>query len=309
MGAIETYVQSHLGRQLAAYGLTDRQIGTIAEDVQRRFASLFCRWRDRPFRRAILLLGAEEATFYCPATTDLDRRALVVVAIRNSLIEDLGSTSEAARRLGLAAPVLSDRDVPAITGAAIEYLAGLDLDEVAGEVTAPSEANDVFGRLPKRYPTAWRALSKLALGPQPETRYAPAKAATAPPILLGRPVPDRWLQDTRTHVLSGMDQTIEPRLQRVLRLVKNGVVPAFFADSFKMITRDPDKLLKVIEFVLAQNRTVVTHNYYLSNGYVARRDPLLRPAHTAAEAQEKLGNLSGLSPRHAAALREIRGFL
>jgi hypothetical protein len=102
---------------------------------------------------------------------------------------------------------------------------------------------------------------------------------------------------------------IEPSLQRVLRLVLHGIVPALFSDSFKMITRNPAKLFEVLEFVLCQDRAVVTHNYYVRNGYVARRSPLLRPAHTTQQAREKFQNCAGLGRTHEVALRAIAAYL
>jgi flagellar motor switch protein FliM len=76
-----------------------------------------------------------------------------------------------------------------------------------------------------------------------------------------------------------------------------------------MITRHPDKLFEVIEFVLNNDRTVVTHNYLIKNGHVAQRMSLLRPAHTVREARDKFQDRSGLSDAHDQAIREIASYL
>jgi hypothetical protein len=275
---IRAYVQSHLATQLGAFGLTDDQVAAVTRDVQRRLASLLSRWNDSEFRRTLLVIGEEEASVYEPRSASLETRCLVVVAVRNSLLEDLGSTPEAAQHLGLLGPVLPDRSMPAITGAAIEYFAGLDLNELAPTMDAPTGPGDPFGHLPTRYPAAWRAPAEIARLTEGESRYPPVVAQ--PPVIdVGRPIPDGWRPDgSRSQVLSGLEPAVEPRLQKILRLVKNQVVSVFFADSFKMITRNPDKLCRVMGFALLHGRPVVTHNYFLANGCVARRDPLLRPA-------------------------------
>ena len=69
-----------------------------------------------------------------------------------------------------------------------------------------------------------------------------------------------------------------------------------------MITRNPRKLFSVLEFVLASGRAVVTHNYYVRNGYVARRTPLVRPAHDVSDLRMKFHDTSGLLPGHLEAI-------
>jgi hypothetical protein len=76
----------------------------------------------------------------------------------------------------------------------------------------------------------------------------------------------------------------------------------FFSPSFKGITRNPDKLFSVIDHVLRYGGIVLTPNYLLSPTYLARRDPLLRPAHYISEIKLKAANPEGLSERHMEAL-------
>jgi hypothetical protein len=306
--SVEEYLGCHLAPVLGAHGLTDAQIAPVLDDVACRLYAVLRRWNDVCWRRTVLFLGREEATFYEPADADLDIRSLVVVAIRNSLIEHLASTAEAARSLGVDDQVIPDRDIPRLTGAAIAFFRHVDFASVAADRDASPRFNP-FADLPRKYPTAWQALAALAALGDTEWSYSPV-VAKPPLVAIGVSLPQSWHPALRRdQVISGMERSIEPALQRVLRLIKNGVVPALFADSFKMITRDPAKLLEVIEFVLCHDRPVVTHNYFLSNGYVARRQPLLRPAHTAPEAREKFHDRSGLVERHDRALREIASFL
>ena len=90
MTVIQGYTQSVLLPQLRSLGLSKRQREIVLEDVSRRLESLLFHWGDQAFRRTILTLGTEEATFWEPQTASLEIRSLVVVTVRNSLIEDLG---------------------------------------------------------------------------------------------------------------------------------------------------------------------------------------------------------------------------
>ena len=76
-----------------------------------------------------------------------------------------------------------------------------------------------------------------------------------------------------------------------------------------MITRNLDKLLSIIEFVLACGKPLVTINYYLSNGLVTRRRGLWQPAHSQYESEARLFDrrlLQDVTPPHQAALRSAQ---
>ncbi|HEX5414149.1 MAG TPA: hypothetical protein VFZ25_00685 [Chloroflexota bacterium] len=298
---IEAYLQNHLIPQLSVRGMDDDQIHRVADDVGRRLASVLSRWNDGDFREAILVLGEEEAAFWEPEDVDLAIRSLVVVGVRNSLVEDLSSTTEAARGLGLSRAVLPDGEMPLLTREAIRYFDSVELEKECRSIAVPPPPQDVYGPLQTKYPLTWRALTELSELPHGEAAYAPL-AARAPALAVGRPVDLHLTTLGSPRFLSGMAAEIEPELQRLLRLARSGIYPGLFSDSFKTITRNPQKLFAVMEFVLAHGQAVITHNYYLRNGYVARRTPLVRPAHTVEEIQAKFQDYSGLLPGHAEAI-------
>ena len=70
--------------------------------------------------------------------------------------------------------------------------------------------------------------------------------------------------------------------------------------------REQRHLYPVLEFVLATPVPVVTHNYLITNGYVARRRKLLRPAHLDSEIEPKLTQLDGAVRRHRDYLETVR---
>jgi hypothetical protein len=78
---------------------------------------------------------------------------------------------------------------------------------------------------------------------------------------------------------SGIDPGLNDFLTEVLKKVAAKEMDLFFSSSFKGITRNPEKLLAIIDHILRFGGTVLTPNYLLSPVHLARRDPLLRPAH------------------------------
>ena len=93
----------------------------------------------------------------------------------------------------------------------------------------------------------------------------------------------------------------------ILRKIKLKEVPLFFSPSFKSITRNPEKLLFVIDHVLRYGGTLMTLNYLLSPTYLARRNPLIRPAHCTSEIESQVANPHGLGERHKDLLASLFG--
>src|SRR5437773_2990259 len=154
MNVVQGYAQTLLVPQLRSLGLSKRQWGIIVDDVTQRLESLLSHWNDEPFRRTILVLGTEEASFWEPRTANLETRSLVVVTVRNSLIEDLGASHPYIKVLQSRREWLPDERMPWITGEAVKYFETANL----GAVRARPK-RDVFGDLPRRFPNAWHVLS------------------------------------------------------------------------------------------------------------------------------------------------------
>ena len=125
--AVESYLGTILTPQLDACGLNPAQQTLILEDVRGRLDSLLAHWQDLPLLRTVLLLGLEEASFYEPSSADL-RCALVNVAVRNSLVEDLAASKTSLPELSFPASVLSDTGMAGVTRAAIEFFQKCRLD-------------------------------------------------------------------------------------------------------------------------------------------------------------------------------------
>jgi len=105
-----------------------------------------------------------------------------------------------------------------------------------------------------------------------------------------------------TVIESGIDPGFDRYLMDALRGIERREVGALITPSFKHITRNPEKLLSVIDRILCYGGTVLTPNYLLSPTYLARRNPLLRPAHDASEIEARVADPFGLCERHKDAL-------
>lgn len=93
----------------------------------------------------------------------------------------------------------------------------------------------------------------------------------------------------------------------MLNAIEKEELDLFFTDSFKLVTRNFEKLLKTMEFVLQRNKIFITCNYMISNGYVAKRLGLLRATHVGLDTPHKIKNIKGLSKQYADVLKEIQG--
>lgn len=296
MRLVQGYTQSVLVPQLASLGLTKPQRKILAEDVTQRLESLLSHWSDVPFRRTVLAIGTEEATFWEPGSTSLDIRSLVVVAVRNSLITDLNAKCAYTKALRSPREFLPDHQMPWITGEAINYFQAANLDTIQVQ-----PKRDLFGSLPHRFPNAWHVLSLLGNSSDRELAYSLPMTKAEPVDFTGCRTGDKGYKD----IEAGFDPSLNDYLADVLRRIERKELCLFFSLSFKWITRNPEKLLSIIDHILRFGGTIVTPNYLLSPVYLARRNPLLRPAHFASEIQTQIGNPHGLSQQHRESLASM----
>lgn len=294
-------ILTRLTGHLVRLGFSSPQIAAVTSDVDIRLRAILCRWSNEPLRRTLLFHGVEESTFYDPARGDPDARALVVVGIRNSLLEDFASTTEAARRWGAAAPLVSDRNIREITSDLLACMVGLDLAALAERVGAPPHDLDPFADLSARYPLAWKAMSEAA------SMVGHAKVYDPLPAGHDSILPDSSPTATSgstfvSAAVSGIDARIDQGLAQGMRDTVEGGLPFMGFSGFRGCSRNPDKLYRVMNDLMNHDLAFVTPNYFLSNGYVARRQALLRPCHTDPEFLAQIADHSGLKPRHREAL-------
>ena len=160
MTVIQGYTQSVLLPQLRSLALSKRQRAIVLEDVSRRLESLLSHWSDLAFRRTILILGTEEASFWEPFTASLEIRSLVVVAVRNSLIEDLGASHPYTKALESRKKQLRDEQMPSITSEATKYFeaANLDVVQVQPKTGSVWQSMSSISECMACFVTSWRLI-------------------------------------------------------------------------------------------------------------------------------------------------------
>ena len=305
MDFLDEYINNHLSPRLSSYGLEKNIVLVISEDIKNRLKAILNCWNAPPLRHLFLFTGIEEASFYSPQA-NLDIKSLVVLGVRNSLLEDIASTTQAARQFDLKKKIIPDEHIILFTGDAIKYFKEIHLEKLAQ--TIQSVAVNPYIQLKDKYPFAWAAFEALTKSTGKENHFLPIKETNTinylPPITSLSST-----QSTNTSnvtVMSGMSPIFDTNLLQNLHAIADRHINLFFADSFKMISRNPDKLFKVIDFVLRHNSSFVSCNYFLSNGYVSRRRNLQKPAHLVSEIRYKLHDTDGLSQKHRTALKNIK---
>jgi hypothetical protein len=241
MSVIQGYTQTVLDPQLRSLGLAKQQREIIVEDVTDRLESLLSRWPDARFRQTVLVLGTEEATFWEPQSASLEVRSLVVVAVRNSLVTDLNASRAYTPKLRSRRQLLPDERMRWLTSEAVSYFQAADLGGVRVQ-----PGRDVFGSLPQRFPNAWHALSLLGNSADTELPCQLPMAAAEPMAFSASP----RAVDHHSVVESGIDPGLDTFLAKVLRQIEQRQADLLFSFAFKGFTRNPEKLLSIIDHVL-----------------------------------------------------------
>jgi hypothetical protein len=175
--AIDMYLDTILTPQLEHLGVQSfpSAIEAVVTDIRLRLQSVLFRWHDLRTRNTLLLLGREEGAFYEPRSAPLEIRAFVVVAVRNSLLEDLGipGASLIPADIPEEEKPMQEADVRPITESAISYWQTIDVQRL--HVLQPAAEDDPFGRLPKpgTFSLAWRMPGSVPLPLRHARRLVP----------------------------------------------------------------------------------------------------------------------------------------
>jgi hypothetical protein len=306
MKAIDTYLDTILTPQLHQLGvqLFPGVQEAVITDIRSRLQSLLSRWHDVPMRKTLLFVGREEGAFYEPQSVPLEIRAFVVVAIRNSLLEDLGIPG--ASLIPATVPErekpMKEADVRPITEAAIRYWQQIDLQHLV--VPPPAPEDDPFELLSKKTPHAWHVISSLANAPERTITFTACQASRPSlPLATVEHDPER-----HAVVLSGISPAFDTLTVSSLRAIRNGRLDILYSDSWKWLTRHPGKLYQLLNFALAHGGRVATQNYLLTATMACSRKGFVRPAHILDQVYAKLHDVhlhDGLEPAHWGALMQM----
>ena len=247
----------------------------ILEDIKNRLCSLLARWDDEEYRETILFTTKEEALYYKPFAEN-EIRELVVAGIRNSMLEIAASTNCSKFKMP---EQLSNKKIQELTSSAIKYFASCDFKTLIKEAQNTTH-EDIYEIAKQKYPLAWKILNKIAF--LNETEYYFEKTESNIKTAQGN---EQTLQKIRekTIVCDGYTLEFDEYLQEALGDVIAGNSDAFYVDSFKMLSRNFEKILHVMQIILEHDKAFVTCNYYISNGHLEKRKKILRAAHTSED--------------------------
>lgn len=288
------YINRILVPELAKFGVSESGIKAISSSVSSQMTSALYNWEDDTFRKTLLLLVSEEAPFYMPAE-NTDVNGFVVLTVRNSLFESLQSNNYAAYGLY---ECLSDDQIIEVTSTAIKHFAKISLDK--SDDTEYQPENDMYWHLSQKYPVAWHSLTAIANTEQQAIQFNGMRR------LDQKKYNEAFIKQYKTSsygfvVEDGFDSAIGSQLQENLRWVTEHK-SCLLVDSFKMLSRNIEKLLSVIEYLLINDCSFATANYFIANGYAEKRIPILKAAssqNAGKDMYEHFGNLNGVGEIHA----------
>lgn len=302
---VDYYIWNILKRQLQKNKVSNINLYKILDQVKLQLYSILCHWNDYTFRNAILLIGSEEGTFY--ETHNVIIANMVVVTIRNSLLE--GVCSDNYKAYGCAR-MLSNHVVKEITSRAIVYFSEINLEEISKTIEVE---DDFYKTISDKYPVAMKSLMELAKCSEMDREhdyenYFENVYDLEELKLLDDDSTIPSVDSLSNHITKVIEDGISPLFNDSLCQLLKGILDKeshiFVIDSFKMLTRNFEKLMKVLEFVLTHNAIFLTSNYLLSNNYVSRRKDLLRASHNFEEFYDKIKYLPDISGKYNAVLKE-----
>ena len=295
---VDNYLNSVLKKQLERFHISRGAITPILDNIKVQLNSFLFHYHDIEFRNGLLILGSEEGNFYVPKNSMIAN--MVVLTIRNSLLE--GISSKYYKEYGSSVD-LKDNAIKVITSSAITYFASKNLDEYSKHIVIE---NDYYKEVASHYPVAMNALIELAKCSDLEVEHDYPSISYHQPyelVELSSPKNRSFIDDT---VESGISPMFNQTLCHLLKGIKNKESQFFYTDCFKCVTRNFEKMLRILEFILTHDAFFITSNYFITKDYVSRRRMLVKASHSDSEMFEKLKDLTDVSNKYKDILQFIQ---
>lgn len=283
---IDDYLERVLMPLLVEYKLKYRFVVKICDDIRNRMISLLSIWNDKEKRNAILFLTLEEAPFYLPKANPFVAE-FVIATIRNSMFEL--AASDNCHKLKMAEP-LSDKQIKEVTSSAIVYFNNCTFDELIKEI--PRDWDNLYENAIQRYPIAWEALLKLSNMQESTLKLVEEKIYDACEVTWHAPESSKM----KRTIFDGYSLAFDERLSNILNKIISGEMNVFFVDCSKMLTRNFEKYLQVLEIILKSNATLCTCNYYINNACLEKRKRFLRAAHCTEDILRNMRDMVDAPP-------------
>lgn len=271
---IDDYLDKILYRQLREINMPYRFIKQIQEDIKTRMLSCLAYWHDIEIRKTILFISLEEALFYEPSAVQKYVREFVVTTIRNSMIEI--AASDDYRMFKISEP-LSNEQIKQITFEAIQYFNNYDMSILANGIDEIGNEKNVYSIAMKMYPLAWDVIYKTANldGFKMEIEKEYQHDRENEELDTGA--------EMKTVVCNGFTLEFDETLKEIIGEVIADKVNCFYSDCFKMVSRNFEKVLHVLQIILENDKVFCTSNYYISCSYIEKREKILRAAHNSQD--------------------------
>lgn len=300
MQEIDRYLEEILCVQLKKVNMPYRFIKRIQDDIKYRMLSCLAYWHEPETRKAILFLSLEEALFYEPENVQENIREFVVTTIRNSMLEI--AASDDCRIFKIPEP-LSNAQIKQITMEAIRYFNKYDMDDLANRADIIEKEQNVYTQAMIKYPLAWDVLHKLANFDGRELKIDERYKFENNESFVSN-------NDVRieTTVCNGFTLEFDEALKEAIGEVLADKVDCFYSDCFKMISRNFEKVLHILQILLEREKVVCTCNYYISSHYLEKRKRILRAAHDSKDAMKNL-NFNGAPDMLEKCIKSMKGEL
>ncbi len=291
---IDEYLKS-LKEYLEQRGIKTNKI--ILDDIKDKMYSLIALWEDRNLRNGILFFAKEIAEFYEP-NANIGIKSFVVSTVRNSYLESAGSEFYQNYYFE---NQLTDEDMPKITGFAINFFKKFDFVKASKELMGKVNDN-YYLKIIQKYPLAWKVIERLANLKTSEAYFdkIPLKTDLLNLRTIGgfKPKTNKKGQIIEDGNSLAFNTELLKQLEDIAQA--KGV---FFTNSFKTLSRNFEKVLKTIEYLLQRDCIYVTMNYYISNGYVSCRKKLMPPQHASKSVAI---NFNDISKKHKKVLESLK---
>lgn len=282
-----------------ACGVTEADTARAAEDIRYRAEAAAC--LDRESREILASPFFEESFDHEPGDAPVWMKVITTLIIRNSWLEETHTNG----------PVNSG-GIQAITTYGLEPLS--HFLAARRRQPLPSDPSDgLFTNLPDIYPRAWTCLTALrdVLNDDGGGRIgyripdAPVPALPKADEIVQAPAAqhvDKPSNAFEAVVFSAIDPRFDCIALSFLQNAAENDGLLLGLSALSRISRNIDKLLRVLEFLLAHGARILITNYLLTNREVwVRRRDLIKP--DSAHPISGLRQLSGLGGAHKKTVR------
>jgi hypothetical protein len=255
---VEHYLTDVLARWFELRSVPRSEYEPALFDVRARLLGLIARWGS-PDLAPLLAPYLDVAEWNEPRDIPVQVRAFATVAVRNSALEDLHLSDH-----------IEQSDWRVLTMAAAHHFAALAKNQTAATITL--DGDPFLGLDAATYPFAHAAFTALASIKLGET--ATWEMPTAPPRDL--PAGDASIKrtDAGQDILHAMDDRISLALSEGIRRACEKEI-LLGVPSLKHLSRNLQKLFRIVDTVLSHGGVIVTQNVLLGPGEAVRRARLV----------------------------------